>query len=214
MIDSIAPLININWSKTDTTPKKIFLCAILLASDRVAISLCYNILKMHQIPLDICTKPLPSKVWTLFDQIVMKISKITSTITIKTQSSIQYLFPSFDQLYQKPLKRILIGPICEEFLFRLVLQEIFLRKIPRLILTEKGHLVELKRVKVVRIILSSTLFALFHTQLWGQGYFARAGINAQFIGGISLGIMTEQTQGILYSTFMHVLHNLSVGSTG
>jgi hypothetical protein len=214
MVNKVMALISCNSINIDNTPKRVLLCAFLLASDRIVISLCYNILKKHQIPLDICTKPLPEKIWTWFDQISKKQAQVSSTISSKIQLATEYLFPSFQQLYQRPLTRILIGPVCEEFFCRMVLQELFLRQIPRLILAEKGHFLELKIAKVFRIILSSTIFALLHTDLWGKGFFVKAGINSQFIGGITYGIMTEQTHGIMYSTLMHIFHNLSVGSTG
>ncbi len=214
MIKATNELVNYSSIKIDSTSKKVLLCVLLAASDRIAFSLAYSILKKLQIPLDICTKPIPDKVWTLFDRASKKNGQAMWIISSQIQASIQYIFPSLHQLYQEPLARIVVGPIYEELLCRMVLQEFFLRKIPRLILAEKGHLVDLKKAKVFRIVLSSTIFALLHTDLWGKGYFVRAGINAQFIGGVTYGIMTEQTHGVLYSSLMHMLHNLYEGRSG
>jgi membrane protease YdiL (CAAX protease family) len=205
-------MVNKNIIRFDTPSKKIALFAFLIAVDRLAYTLAYNILKQYGIPLDICTKPLPTRAWQLFHQFASVLGVIPRAITIKVQYTIQYFFPSFHEIYQRPLAKILIGPIYEEFFSRLILQEFFLRKIPKYILAEKGDLIELKSVKIFRIVLSSTIFSLLHTDLWGQGSFARAGINAQFMGGLTYGVMTECTRGISYSTLMHIFHNLLTGS--
>lgn len=111
----------------------------------------------------------------------------------------------------------LLSPILEEVEWRWFVQQICFTVAPTLILNTLapgyGPLVYHPAAKVCRIVLTAGLFALSHTNNWGQGAnpWCPGGIFPQFISGLSYGALTEYHQGVIvYSAVSHCVHNFVV----
>jgi len=102
------------------------------------------------------------------------------------------------------------GPICEEFLFRYLLQEQLLKKIPTQILNKNApqyaSAINTKIAKIVRIAFSSAAFALAHTN---NPYPMNGAVSIvhKFALGLILGAIQESTGNLFYSTAFHMGNN-------
>ena len=103
---------------------------------------------------------------------------------------------------------MLWGPIYEEFLLRILLQEMLLKKIPEKILQRvspaRAHLTHQFLTKIARVFTSSVFFALAHA----QGYTCGNGdLYPYFFGGTILGMLQEVSGHPVYNTIAHMAAN-------
>lgn len=105
------------------------------------------------------------------------------------------------------------GPIYEELFFRLGIQELLLKRLPKKIIQKfapsKASWVDCRVAQIARITLSSALFAMAHVD---RAVLCKTLNNCDsFIGtliqGLIAGVIQEKTNNIFYSTALHIAHN-------
>lgn len=107
----------------------------------------------------------------------------------------------------------IILPVCEEILFRGLMQEVLLKKIPKYILSKIAHEKETYLnstiAKVTRITLSAGAFSAYH--LTNSGFMPESYVSAQiagtFILGIGCGILQENV-GLFGAIGAHAANNI------
>lgn len=195
----------------------IFLFLGLPILETMTCSILHREFKKYKIPQDILTRSLPDRVWTLFDKfntIMTYPVLVAQKIVLAIQSKIDFFEtrPLLKITSERLLFSIILGPIYEELVFRFLIHKIFLSYLaanalakfnPELIPLLNGSV-----VKIIRIVFSASIFALMHTQQWGKGIFTQSGINAQFLGGLTYGILMEKKQSIFYPSLNHIIFNL------
>lgn len=104
--------------------------------------------------------------------------------------------------------------ISEELIFRGLIQDVLLKRIPSWVLKKihysHENILDTKIAKAARIIFTSALFAASH--LFNQGIFTDSYVQAQVVGTFALGIIfgaiKESSLGLVGSTGAHFMNNL------
>lgn len=116
------------------------------------------------------------------------------------------------------LKIGVIGPITEELQYRLVIQELLLKQLPKKILGKISpthvDLVDSKAAKYARVLISSLMFGMVHyvppgmiaPEGAGSCILSNRVINA-FGMGLIFGTLQETTGNVAYPMLAHMLHN-------
>lgn len=158
------------------------------------------------------TDLLPNWTWRC-----MEVAAIPGDILLQTINKVMVTCLPF--LENTKLEMILfydfIGPVVEELEWRWFVQEVCLKVAPNLLINALapgyGSLVYHPAAKVCRVVISAGLFALAHTDHWGEGKNKNAGIMSHFIGGLAYGGLTEYYRGsIFYSSVSHAAHNFAI----
>lgn len=105
-------------------------------------------------------------------------------------------------------------PIIEEILFRGLVQDVLLTRIPKFVLKKvlpgKETALDTRIAKAARITLTAALFSASH--LTNSGLFADSYISMQLVAtfalGIGLGILKESKAGLLGTMGGHIAHNM------
>lgn len=105
---------------------------------------------------------------------------------------------------------VVYGPVFEELVDRVILQEFLLKRVPEKILQkvspQYSHLINHSAVKITRIFLSSVFFALHHswalTCISGDMY-------PYLLAGVTLGILQEVSGHPFYNIIAHLMANAS-----
>ncbi len=112
-------------------------------------------------------------------------------------------------------RMVLKAPLKEELLFRLIIQNILLKQIPRALSKKEDRpYYDSSKAKITRILISSTLFSLVHLinlKVLPPSYVIPQVIGA-FVAGIALGTIQEGRLGTLGSIGLHALNNYSAYS--
>lgn len=132
------------------------------------------------------------------------------------------LFPFYPEVHQTvfSVKAAMVGgfgvltPIFEEVIFRGLVQDILMKRIPQYIVKKiapgREMALDSRIAGIVRIVLTSALFSAYH--LLNRGIFANAYVDLQivqtFIMGISLGIFKESKAGLFGAMGAHMAHNI------
>ncbi len=106
-------------------------------------------------------------------------------------------------------------PIFEEFIFRELIQEELLTKLPRYIIknVSPGNeiIMDSQAAKIARITITTTLFSAYH--LINLATFPSNYVKAQMVAtsilGIGLGILKESSAGLTGSLGCHMAYNLT-----
>lgn len=103
--------------------------------------------------------------------------------------------------------------IVEELLFRGLLQDLLLTKLPRMIIKKvapgKEGVIDSTRAKAARILLTSAAFCAIHLSNKGvlSEDYLKLQLIAAFVSGIGLGILKETRAGLLGSIAAHAVNN-------
>jgi len=109
----------------------------------------------------------------------------------------------------------LIIPIAEEILFRGLVQDVLLTRIPKYIVKKtlpgKETVFDAKIAQAVRIILTAALFSAAHSLNDGTlpDSYVKAQLIATFVGGVGLGVLKESASGLLSAIGGHSANNLA-----
>jgi hypothetical protein len=113
------------------------------------------------------------------------------------------------------VKLIGVGiPIAEEILFRGLIQDVLLTRVPKYVIRKiapgKETALDTRIAKAARITLTAALFSAAH--LANSGFFADSYVSMQlvstFVGGIGLGILKESKVGLLGAMGGHIANNM------
>lgn len=105
-------------------------------------------------------------------------------------------------------------PIVEEIVFRGLIQDVLLTRIPKYVIKKiapgKETALDTRIAKAARITLTAALFSAAH--LANSGFFADSYVSMQlvatFVGGIGLGILKESNAGLLGAMGGHIANNM------
>lgn len=130
-------------------------------------------------------------------------------------------FPSMTHLHQTPLSmKVITGatvgvivPFSEEILFRGLMQDVLLMRIPKFIVKKiapgKETVLDSSVAKAARIALTAAAFSAYHFQ--NQGLFSDSYVTMQlvstFVMGIGFGLLKESKAGLLGSIGAHMANN-------
>lgn len=121
--------------------------------------------------------------------------------------------PSFETKIGEIISVMSSGPICEELLFRGVIQDILLKRIAKKILMnvapEKAWVLDTRVATAARIVFASALFSTAHLINDGQlahEYVVHQAIGA-FFGSLLLGAIKESGLGLAGAIGAHIGHN-------
>jgi len=156
------------------------------------------------------TKVLPKKSWKIFNALNVPGDLVLSTLYKIISTCLPFIKESQRDWFFSDI----LGPAFEEIEWRWFVQQICLTVVPSLLLNTfapgYGPLVYCLAAKVARVAISAGIFALCHTDHWGDGSDRWIGVNSHFIGGLLYSGLTEYTGSIFYSSIAHAMHNLSV----
>ena len=106
------------------------------------------------------------------------------------------------------------APIGEEILFRGIIQDLLLKRIPKYIIKKfspgNENVLDKKAFKIGRILLTSALFSamyLMNTDVFGDTY-VKTQLISTFVMGIGFGMIKESSLGLLGSIGGHIMNNL------
>lgn len=108
---------------------------------------------------------------------------------------------------------IIKAPIKEEIQYRMVIQDLFLMRIPKYIIKKvapgKEKILDSKGMKAARIFLTATLFARAHliNKEISWAYTARQ-VPSTFVMGVFFGLMKESKAGLMGAIGMHMANNI------
>lgn len=106
-----------------------------------------------------------------------------------------------------------LAPIAEEIVFRFLIQDVILTRIPKCLIKRimpgQETILDSKIAKVVRIILTASLFSLVHFGNLGTYPVAYVTVQvfASFFSGIGYGVLKESKWGLLATIGAHCINN-------
>ncbi len=105
---------------------------------------------------------------------------------------------------------VVYGPVFEELVDRVLLQEVLLKRVPEKILQrvspQYSHLINHSAAKITRIFLTSVFFALHH--YWAHTC-SHGDMYPYLLAGATLGVLQEVSGHPFYSIVAHMIANAS-----
>jgi hypothetical protein len=113
-----------------------------------------------------------------------------------------------------------VGPLYEEFVYRVGIQKILLKDLPKRIFSKNEtvlNFIDSAAAKIGRILLTASLFTALHyspkrdEQLsMGMTELGNVSFVISFLGGLTTGALMELTDNPIYPMAYHVAHNVFV----